>query len=445
MDVPQTPRSSFIRSLHTRGLLLPILLLAVVGGLLVHGALSPRPGTPPGGDAAATPTPSPSATPFRPELEKIPLTYFSDYWLQLAARAQRGLVTLGRAGIPGVRVRARLALTAIDAADVVSAEGGDSTQGRLVAADAHEGLALFELAADARSEPLPVAEGLHAGNWLAAVNLDPERGLQIVPGHLVSAASEGGEDLDVSMDFPPSLVMAAVVDLDGRLAGVAARHRGRVRVLSAAAADALADRLAAGPVCRGLQVASLPRPVRSALRLQTGVLVTAAWPEAFPAAPNLRPGDVLLQWNRKEVGSPDAFAAVYDDLEPGALVTFVVSRGGQRIEAQAEMPGRDGRPSGMTPREIPGLGAVGQWIPAPAAGGDGASGVRLLKVPDASPAARAGLEERDLILAVDSRPLGWPAARRFLNAAPPAGDGRVLTILRGGAVRLTALPGTPEE
>jgi hypothetical protein len=414
----------------------------VVGGLLVQGAFSRRPGASPRPEAAPTPTPSPSATPFRPELEKIPLSYFSDYWLQLAARAQRGLVTLGPAGVPGVRLRAGLALTTIDGADVVSAEGVSPGEGRLVAADAHEGLALFALGAEAQGDPLPLAEGLHAGNWLAAVTLDPERGLEIVPGHLVSGTSD--EDLDVAMDFPPSLAIAVVVDLDGRLAGVAARRRGRVRVLSAAAANALSNHLATDPVCRGLEVAPLPRPVKAALRLQTGVVVTRVWPEAFPAPPNLRPGDVLLRWNRKEVGSPDAFAAVYDDVAPGAAVSFVVSRGGQRISGEVEMPTRDGRPSGMTPREIPGLGAIGQWIPPRAAGGDGPAGVRLLKVPDRSVAAQARLEGGDIIVAVDSRPLGWPEARRFL-AAPPGGSLGVLTIVRQGVVRLAGLPGTPEE
>jgi hypothetical protein len=442
MDVPQPPRPSFIKRLHARGLLLPILLVIVASGLLVQGALSRGPGASARPDWAPTPTPSPSATPFRPELEKIPLSYFSDYWLQLAARAQRGLVTLGPAGVPGVRVRTGLALTTIAGADVVAAEGTTPEEGRLVAADAHEGLALFALGGEAQGDPLPVAEGLHAGNWLAAVTLDPERGLQIVPGHLVSETSD--EDLDVSMQFPPSLAMAVVVDLDGRLAGVAARRRGRIRVLSAAAARALANRLAAGPVCRGLQVAPLSRAVRSALRLQAGVVVTTVWPEAFPAPPNLRPGDVLLRWSRKEVGSPDAFAAVYDDLAPGASATFVLSRGGQRISGQVEMPGRDGRPSGMTPREIPGLGAIGQWLPPGAAGGGGASGVRLFKVPEGSAAARARLEEGDLIVAVDSRPLGWPEARRFLAAAP-GGDGAVLTILRHGEVRLARLPETTGE
>jgi hypothetical protein len=445
MDVPPAPRPSFIRSLHARGLLLPILLVIIVGGLLVQGALSRRPGAASRGDAAATPTPSPSATPFRPELEKIPLSYFSDYWLQLATRTQRGLVTLGQAGVPGVRVRPGLALTTIDAADVVSAEGANPAEGRLVAADAHEGLALFALGTEAQGPPLPLAEGLHAGNWLAAVTLDPERGLQIVPGHLVSTGSDGGEDLDVSMDLPPSLALAAVVDLDGALAGIAARYRGRVRVLSAVAAGALANRQAAAPVCRGLRVAPLPRPVRSALGLQTGVLVDVAWPEAFPTAPNLRSGDVLLQWNRKDVGSPDAFAAVYDDLEPGASVTFVAVRGGRRISGQAEMPGRDGRPSGMTPREIPGLGAIGQWIPARADGRHRAPGVRLLRVLEGTPAARAGLEAGDLLLAVDSRPLTWPEARRFLTTTPRGEGARVLTILRQGTIRLAALPGTPQE
>ena len=83
------PGSSSIRRIHERGLLVPSLVVLVVAAVLGQGFLSrdghgtdPQEPTP-----AAVPTPT--ATPFRPDLEKIPLTYFSDYWLQLGEGGRR--------------------------------------------------------------------------------------------------------------------------------------------------------------------------------------------------------------------------------------------------------------------------------------------------------------------------------------------------------------------
>ena len=52
---------------------------------------------------------------------------------------------------------------------------------------------------------------------------DPQRGLQVTPGHLVSAPPPGAQRLDVAIDFPPSLEVAAElrvhVLVEERLAG----------------------------------------------------------------------------------------------------------------------------------------------------------------------------------------------------------------------------------
>ena len=438
MSAPRLPGSSLLRDLRNRGFLLPILLVVVTGALLVQGLLHR------GADGAAEPSvpaPLPSAAPFRPELEKIPLTYFSDYWLQLAERTQGGIVTLGRARVPAVRVRPAYALATVADADRVAAEPAEATEGRLVAADAREGLALFSLSADAQAEPLLPATGLHAGTLVAAVSLDPALGAQIAPGHLVSAPSDAGEVLHVAGARQPSSGIAAIVDLDARLVGVAVRTEDDLRVLSVSGIGILTDRLAGSPVCRGLAVARLPEPVGKALRAPGGVVVQTVWPESFPSPPDLRAGDVLLTWAGEDLSAPGDFSAAYDALEPGQRVRYTLLRGEQRLTRELEMPGRDGRPAAMTPREVPHLGAVAQWT----RGRDGEPGVRLLAVPDDGPAGRSGLQAGDVILAVDGRPLAWPEARLFLDRAAGARRNPVLRVRRGEAVRLVALAGTDEE
>ena len=69
-----------IRSLQARGLVFPIIAALAVIAALVHGALNRESPA----EAAPRVAEEPAPPPFvRPDLEKGPLTYVSDYWLQL--------------------------------------------------------------------------------------------------------------------------------------------------------------------------------------------------------------------------------------------------------------------------------------------------------------------------------------------------------------------------
>jgi S1-C subfamily serine protease len=413
-----------------------VLVLATIV-ILVDGALRrevDREAEAPPGTAIATP----SAEPFRPDLEKGPLTYLSDYWLQVAEGARQAFVPLG-GGATGVCVGDGLALGTLEAADVLAAAADPASPARSVAADAGQGLALFELGEKTEARPLRAAEGVRTGAWLAAVTMDSERGLQVVPGFLVSTRPAARGGLDVAMAFPSSVAIAVVVDLDGRLAGIAVRLHDRVRVFVVQDLDALVARLAANPVCRGLQVVSAGPKVLAALGLEAGVVVEAIEADAFPTPPDLRPGDVLLRWNGRRLAAPDDFAPAYDATEPGTPVRFVALRGRRRLDGRLEMPGRDGRPYGMRPRAAARLGAVAQWLPADR-GETGAAGVRLLRVLEGGPAAEAGLAGGDILLSSDGAPLDWAAARRLLESPAARARPSIITFYRNGAVRLAALP-----
>lgn len=443
-DLLRPPSASPIaRALRARGLLLPILLALAVAGLLTEGAVRHDVASSATSPAPASPPPA-SPAPFRPHLEKTPLAYVSDYWLQLARRTQVCLRAVGPDRIAGVVVRPGLALSSIEAADDL-AVAGDDAGGRLLAADAREGIAVVALPAGTPAEPLVEAERLQPGEWLAAVTVEGKRGLQVTPGHLASDFPAGPGLVDVALPFPPTLRVAAVVDLDGHLIGVALRSREGVRVLSPVAAQALVERLAAGAPCRAVDVGPLPDAVRTALRLEAGAVVEAVWNEAFAAPPGLRPGDVLLEWGGRKISSPEDFRKAYDAQEPGGRVTFAASRAGGRTVGQAEMPGRDCRPAPRAPRELPLLGAVGQWSgEEDSRSHDVVEGLRLLSVPPGSPAERAGLEADDLILAVDGRRLVWPEARRLFDAAPRPPRPLILTVRRGDKVTLRAAPAPAE-
>ncbi len=439
----QPPEASFIRRLHDRGLLLPIVVGLLVVAVLTQGFLSRNGGGEPE-EPKPVAIPSPTSTPFRPDLEKIPLTYFSDYWLQLGERAHHLLVNLGEAQVTGVRVSRGYALSSIAAADAVTVAPGEIPEEQLVAVDGREGAALFRLPADVGEAPLPTANALHAGAWLAAVTMDEEHGLQVTPGHLVSLPPSGAPLLDVAIAFPDSVDVAAVVDLDARLAGVALRSSDGVRVVSAEAAGGLVARLASNPACRAVDVAPLSDPVRKALRLTGGVAVEQVALGAFASPPDLRPGDVLLQLGSQRLSTPEEFAEAWDSQEPGSRARFLLARGGRRLVRRAEVPGRDCRPDGATPRELPLLGAVVQWTPGERAPRSADPGFRLLHIPEESRAAAAGLEAGDVLVAIDGKPLAWPDARRLL-APWRSRHVPVLTVHHGDAARLLVLPEEPEE
>ena len=151
--------------LHAKRLLFPVIVLLAVAGVLTHGALR--------GEAPAEEVPAPSPSPaapvrttfptLRPNLEKTPLTYVADYWLQLADHARPKLVLLGEERKPGIVIAPGLVLTSIRAAHDVRAseeqrriaQPGDQ-EPEITAAKVETALGTPPLSRDDRSEPEPL-------------------------------------------------------------------------------------------------------------------------------------------------------------------------------------------------------------------------------------------------------------------------------------------------
>ena len=123
-------RLPVVRTLHQRQLLFPAIVVIVVAVVLLEGTLErSRPAEANEESSFDEPAPRPV---IRSELEKTPLTYFSDYWSQLAEGARPKLTAIGSSGTPAILVGSGMALTTLEPAlEIVAAR--DRT--RLTTAD----------------------------------------------------------------------------------------------------------------------------------------------------------------------------------------------------------------------------------------------------------------------------------------------------------------------
>ena len=115
-----------VRSLHDRQLLFPVVVVVVVVAVLVQGALdrAARDLTPNASVVAVEPSPlaQTSRPALRGNLEKTPLTYFADYWAQLATEVGAHLIAVGPSRVGSVAIGPGIAVTTLVAADALDAE-----------------------------------------------------------------------------------------------------------------------------------------------------------------------------------------------------------------------------------------------------------------------------------------------------------------------------------
>ena len=202
-----------IRGLHERGFLIPLVLALAVMGVLLHGLLNQED---PGAEAdPSEPSPAIIELPtLRPDLEKVPLEYQSDFWRQLGEEVQNKIILIGRNSIPGVVVAPGVMLTSISAADDIAAEQRERQVLREQTQDAEEATtepetedpdvpydllgvdSEMELALFAVKQGDPDASFqlqkysiLPPGSHIAAVSLAPDTGLIIIPGYATTLSS----------------------------------------------------------------------------------------------------------------------------------------------------------------------------------------------------------------------------------------------------------------
>jgi len=468
-----------IRTLREHNLLFPVLVLAGAAGVLLQGALYREPPPPPQAAEEGPPAPAPPPeSRFRQDVEKTPLTYQSDYWAQLARRVSEDLVLIGPGRAPGVLIAPGLALTSLLAADELAraereqeaeatqqamAADTNATPGEtlpapsgaerprppgtpsMVGLDIEHGIALFAVpGTDSGAFMAAAGSTLRPGAFVAAVTLGADGAPRITPGHLVSPAvggRPGSEPFDVSIPFPASTSIAAIVDLDGELLGIGVETGHGVRVLSARTVLAVVGRLGSGDACQAIEVSDLEPEVLGMLAIEGGVLVDRVIEGAFSKGPPVQAGDVLLRWNGHDIEAAEQFDALYPEAGPGETVPFRVLRNRRRIDEQLQMPSADCRPPREPAIHFGVLGLSVEW--AEYADDPAAEGWAVLAVRDGGIAARAGLEPADLIVAVDGRALARETARRPFERFEQRPRPMLLTVRREGRIRL--LPMVPSD
>lgn len=426
------------------GVLLAVLLAAVVVVLLDGAArrqTAPGPAPSAGEPGARTPA-------LGSELDKAPLSYLSDYWFQLASRTRSRLLRVGASGTPAVVIADRIAVSTCEASQrlgTAAPERPETSGSRLLASSIVTGLAIFELEASASSTPFELAEpsSLHPGMLIAGVSLDAEGRLQVMPGHVISSSSAspssregiGYASLEVSIPLV-SARLAAIVDLDGHLVGVAFMSSGTLIQLSARALANEVDRMRRHPICMSVEVEELDPAVRKLLGIAGGVVVQRVERASFPEGAPIRMGDVLLEWAGRPVSTASEFESVYASQQPGAPVPFVVRRGASRLVGRLSMPGSDCRAAEEESLALPSMGV--ELAPAPR-NVEGNRGWIVERVAPASPASSAGLENGDLVLGVNGGSADRSEVLRALRDAERRKSRTLVAIRRDGRARLLVL------
>lgn len=447
-----------IRELHARRLLFPAILGLAVVVVLVFGALEHAQQVPAlRAPQIELPLPSISVPSIRPSLEKSPLTYESDYWLQLVELVRNKFVQVGPKNRPGIMVAPGVALTAIAAADDIQLESppvagasevltvSEDPQAatplhRVLGVDAELNVALIAVKQPAEVgdfAPAALAD-LHIGAKVAVVGLSPRGDIVMTPAFVRSVVlPEAGRDaaLAISVEMPPNLESAAIVDLDGDLAGVILRSAGGSRILAVDALMRLVDRLAAGTACQAIEVSGLSGEARGLLGVRQGVLVERVHDSAFVPEPSIREGDILLSWDRTAVGTAEEFRELYSETRPGELVRYRVRRDRRTVSGATRMPGPDCRPVQPAAERYAALGLTLRWA------GDAWLVVRV--DPD-KPAAQAGITDGARIIGVAGRRFSRAdrtAFARFEERPQPM----IVTVREGDRVRMTLVaPPEPE-
>lgn len=444
-----------MRQLHARGLLLPAVVVAAALGVLLHGALDREPVAQASESIAPRPVQQ-SPPPIRADLEKTPLTYFSDYWRQMGERAEPKFISIGVSQRAGVVVAPGLALTSLDAAEewqasqaALSADEAalrdfvgppadlvpTTLPYRLAAVDTDLGAALFEL-----SRPYPASNFSFAdpglsppGSFVATVAMLPE-GVSVTPAHLSSASHHG---IEISALPPTTGGAAAVVDLDGGLLGLLVDRGEETRLISAELVLHLVERYLEGRPCLAIIAGELDPGVAEILGLDAGLVIESVRDAAFEPEPSLRPGDVLVEWNRQPVAPGADFESLYMASGVGSLVPFSVIRAGRRVRGSTKLPDADCQPTRQQPTVFAAAGMTMVWRNAQE------RSAWLVLAVEAGSLAEAVVSPADLILAVNSR-TGRRNSQREMEKFEQTGATLLLTVESQGRVQLRAIQAPSE-
>jgi serine protease Do len=221
----------------------------------------------------------------------------------------------------------------------------------------------------------------------------------------------------------------------------------------------LLPQLRTGKITRGrigVQVQGVKREDVQDLGLKNndGAVVITVSPNTAAAKAGMEPGDVIIGYNGKPVKKNDDLVAMVMATKPGTSVPVRVVRNGMEktltvtveeldLEAESQQASRNDNQAGPSSQESAGFGLTLSNITPDVARrlrlDAGTRGALIVDVDEQSAAARAGLQQYDVITSVNRVMVSSAAdAQRELSKVQP-GHSAFLLVLRNGQERFVSL------
>jgi len=306
------------------------------------------------------------------------------------------------------------------------------------------------------------SDQLEVGDWVLAVG-NPFGLSHTLTAGIVSAKGRSGIGLNDYENFiqtdaaiNPGNSGGPLVNLDGEVVGIntaifsrSGGYMGIGFAIPINMAKQIRDQLIAhGEVTRGrlgVYIQELTAELAQSFGLdhEQGILVSQVIKDSPADKAGLRRGDVIQELNGEKVGKPGDFRNRIALVQPGTRVRLTILRDGRTKQVTATIDKLESDNSGQANESsgISGLGLTLQTLTPELAGQlgyQGEEGVLVGSVEPGSPAARAGIQQGDLIREIDRRPVTTPGqARRLLEKSKD--KIHLLLISHGKASRYLAL------
>jgi serine protease Do len=321
----------------------------------------------------------------------------------------------------------------------ITASNKRSLKAKVVGSDPKSDLAVLRIEGDVSgltSLAFGDSSKLRLGQMVLAIG-NPFGVGQTVTMGIVSATSRADLGIEAYEDFiqtdaaiNPGNSGGALVDLDGKLIGIPTAILSRsggymgvgFAIPSSMAEPIMKSLVEHGRVDRGflgVTIQDLDAELAKALGLKTvdGVLIADVSPGGPAAKAGLKRGDVVVSIDGKAVQTTGQLRNLIAAAGVGKVVKMEVLRGGSRetVSAKLENQAQDSTPGGDA--SSGGADASAGLVLAPLDGSlrqklsvpPTVSGVAVIDVRAASPAARAGLRDGDVIVQSGKVPVSNPA------------------------------------
>jgi len=353
-----------------------------------------------------------------------------------------------------------------DAAEiVVHLHDRRSYSAKLIGADERTDVALIRIDADGE---LPVitagdSDKLRVGQWVLAIGSPFGFDYTATQG-IVSALSRQLPDgsyvpfIQTDAAINPGNSGGPLFDTEGHVIGINSQiytrsggYMGLSFAIPINTALQIADQLKArGYVSRGwlgVTIQDLDQQLAESFGLDrpAGALIAGLTDNGPAAAAGLRPGDVILDYDGRELARSGDLPPLVGATAPGETVELQVLRGGARLSLEVRIGEleEDRQLVASASDAQPDAGRLGLAV-APLDEAEREQlgidhGVRVQRVDPRGPAARAGIRSGDVIASFNRADIDSPAALREQAESAPADRALPVLVFRSGSPQFLAM------